>query len=377
MARLRKTPLYREHINLGAKVIEFGGWEMPVYYTNVIDEHITTRTKAGLFDICHMGEFFIEGNDAFKLIQNVITNDLGKLGDGKAFYSVICSESGGVIDDLFVYRFNENKFMIVVNASNIEKDFKWFLKQKNFFTNVLITDKTAETAKIDIQGPESEKILQRLTKFDLKNLKRFHFVEDNVNGVPAIVSRTGYTAEDGFELYLKEKPSVFLWNKLLEIGGEFGLKPVGLGARDTLRIEAGYSLYGHELTEDINPLEAGIGFVVKLDKQGFIGKKVLEKIKQEGLKRKIVAFEMLERGIPREHYEIHKDGKIGYVTSGTMSPTFKKGIGMGFVKIEEAIEGNEINIKIREKLYLARIVKRPIYAFNVKRGDKYGKSKRS
>lgn len=363
----KKTPLYGEHLKLGAKIISFKGWLMPVYYSNVIDEHINVREKAGLFDVSHMGEFIIKGNDAFNLVQKLITNDLGKLENGKAFYSSICSENGGIIDDLFVYRFNKNKFMLVVNAANIEKDFKWFLKHKDFFDDATVLDKTNEIAKLDLQGPKAEEILQKLTNFDLKNLKRFYFVEDNVNNVSTIISRTGYTGETGFELYFDAEKAIEQWNKLLEIGKEFDLKPIGLGARDTLRIEAGYSLYGHELSEDVNPFEAGTGFTVKFDKD-FIGKEALKKIKEEGLKRKIVAFEMLERGVPRQNYPFFKnDVEIGHVTSGTMSPTFKKGIGMAMVKIEEAFEENEINIKIREKLYKAKIVKRPIYAFNGKK----------
>jgi aminomethyltransferase len=337
---------------------------MPVYYTNVIEEHIITRTKAGLFDICHMGEFFIEGKNAFNFVQKLITNDLNKLEDGKAFYSAICLENGNIIDDLFIYQFNQDKFMLVVNAGNIEKDFDWILKQKESFNNVDVINKSEETAKLDLQGPNSEIILQKITDANLKELKRFHFIEDNVNNIPTIISRTGYTGEDGFELYFDSDKTAEMWNKLLEVGKDLGLKPIGLGARDTLRVEACYSLYGHELTENINPFEAAIGFVVKLDKEDFIGKESLIKIKEEGIKRKTIAFEMLERGIPREHYEVYKkENKIGEVTSGTMSPTFKKGVGMARLDTDKAVIGNEINIKIREKLYKAEIVKRPIYQF--------------
>ena len=356
--------MYDEHVKLGAKIVEFSGWSMPVFYTNVISEHINVRGKAGLFDICHMGEIIVEGKDAFKIIQKIITNDLNKLTGGKAFYSSMCLDNGGVIDDLFVYRFNQNKFMIVVNASNVEKDFKWIVGHKDSF-DVDVIDKTDGTAKLDLQGPKAEEILQKLTDTDLMNLKRFCFVESEVNCFSTIISRTGYTGEDGFELYFDSSKSVDMWCKLLEVGEEFGLKPIGLGARDTLRIEAGYSLYGHELSEEMNPFEAGTGFVVKLDKEDFIGKGALQKIKDSGLKRKIVAFEMLERGIPRQGYVVVKDGiEIGYVTSGTMSPTFKKGLGIAFVDVDEAIEQNEIHIKIREKLYSAKIVKKPIYNFN-------------
>jgi len=366
MGELKKTPLYGEHIRLGAKMVEFGGWEMPVYYSNVIEEHTNVRGKAGLFDVSHMGEFIIEGNDAFKLLQKLITNDLNNLEDGRAFYSSMCLENGGIVDDLFVYRFNENKFMVVVNAANVEKDFKWFLRHKDFFDDANVIDKTNEMTKFDLQGPRSEEILQKLTDFDLKNLDRFCFVEDNVDNVSTVISRTGYTAEDGFELYFNSGKTVEMWNKLLEIGREFGLKPIGLGARDTLRIEAGYSLYGHELSEDVNPFEVGTGFTVKFNKD-FIGKEALLKAKDD-LKRKIVAFEMLERGIPRQGYSVVKDNNtIGQVTSGTMSPTFKRGIGMALVNINRAFLENEIHIKIREKLYKAKIVNRPIYAFNGKR----------
>ena len=352
-------------MKLGGKIIDFSGWEMPVYYTNVIDEHLTTRTKAGLFDICHMGEFFVEGNDAFSFVQKVITRDLNKLVDGKAFYGSMCKEDGGIIDDLFVYRFNQKKFMIVVNAVNVEKDFKWMMKQKSFFDDATVVNKTNETAKLDLQGPKSEGILQKLTNADLKNLKRFHFVEDAVNDVPTIISRTGYTGEDGFELYFSSDKVVEQWNKLLEIGKEFGLKPIGLGARDTLRIEACYSLYGHEINEDINPLEAGVGFVISFNKEDFIGKGALLEIKENGLKRKIMAFEMLDRGIPRQHYVVSKNGvEIGKVTSGTMSPSFKKGIGLALIKVEYAKVGEEIEIKIRDKMYKAKIVESPFYKYS-------------
>jgi len=351
---------------LGGKIIEFNNWEMPVYYTNVIDEHLTTRSKAGLFDTCHMGIFFVEGKDSFKFVQKLITKDLNKLVDGKAFYSAICLDNGGVVDDSIVYRFNHNKFMIVVNAGDIEGDFKWFLKHKDSFDTVVI-NKTNKIAKLDIQGPRSEEILQKLTNAGLKNLKRFHFVEDKVNNVATIISRTGYTAEDGFELYFSADKVVGQWNKLLEVGKEFGLKPVGLGARDTLRTEACYSLYGHELTKGINPLEAGIGYVISFDKEDFIGKEVLLKIKGEGVKRKIIAFEMLDRGIPRQYYAVFKNGvEIGKVTSGTLSPTFKKGIGLALIKAEYVSVGGEIKIKIREKMYKARIVERPFYKYKDK-----------
>lgn len=362
---MRKTPLYKEHEKLGAKIIDFGGWLMPVQYTNVIDEHINARTKAVLFDTCHMGEIFIEGADAFKLIQKLVTNDINKLTHNKAMYAAMCYGNGAVVDDLFIYCFDNGRYMVVVNAGNIEKDFSWIKKHSlNFDVNVV--DKTNGIAKLDLQGPDSEKILQKLTNFNLPSLERFHFVEEDVNNVKTTISRTGYTAEDGFELYFDSKKAVKIWKKILEAGKEFSIKPAGLGARDTLRLEACYSLYGHELSNEITPLEAGIGFVVKLDKADFIGRDALLKQK-ENLKRKMVAFELSEKAVPRSEYDIIKDKqKIGYVTSGTFSPTFKKGIGLGLVKIEEAFIGNMIGIKIRGKIYKAKIVKRPFYEFHGK-----------
>jgi len=352
------TPLYEEHKKLGARIIDFSGWLMPVFYSSVIEEHKNVRKNAGIFDICHMGEIFIEGENAFDLIQKLITNDLEKLEDNKTFYSAMCLENGGVIDDLMVYRFNKNKFMVVVNAVNVEKDIEWFEKHNDF--NASIINKTDKTAKIDLQGPKSEEILQKLTDANLKELKRFSFIEEKINSTPTIISRTGYTGEDGFELYFSAEKAVGIWNKLLEVGKAVNLKPIGLGARDTLRIEAGYSLYGHELSEEINPFEAGIGFVVKFDKE-FIGKEALLKAK-ETVRRKIVAFQ-LERGIPRQDYLVFRGNEIGYVTSGTLSPTFKKGIGMALINTEDAVIENEIHIKIREKLYRGKIIKKPIYAF--------------
>ncbi|MBW2984148.1 glycine cleavage system aminomethyltransferase GcvT [Candidatus Woesearchaeota archaeon] len=361
---MKETVLKKEHEALGAKMIEFGGWLMPVYYTSVIDEHNTTRNSAGLFDICHMGEIIIKGNGAFKFVQKLITNDLSKLTKGKAFYAAMCYENGTTVDDLFVYFLNDDEYMLVVNASNTEKDLEWIKTNSNDF-DVKIIDKSNETAKLDLQGPKAEEILQKLTNVNLSELKRFSFIEGEVNGVKTIISRTGYTGEDGFELYSDANKAIEMWNKLLEIGKESGLKPIGLGARDTLRIEACYSLYGHELSNDITPLEAGIGFVVKFEKD-FIGKDSLLEQK-ENKKRKIIAFEMIDRGIPRANYEIMKNNeKIGIVTSGTFSPTLKKNIGLGIVKIEHANIDNEIDIMIRDKSYKAKVVKRPFYAFNKK-----------
>ena len=359
---MKKTALYQEHVKLGAKIVEFGGWLMPVFYTNVIDEHITTRTKAGLFDICHMGEIMIEGDDAFRLVQKLFTADISKLTKGGIVYCVMCNENGGTVDDLTVYCFGDNKYMLVVNAGTVDKDLEWVKKCSSGF-DVAVTDKRKELAKLDLQGPNAEAILQKMTKANLNSLKRFGFIENEVNGVKAIISRTGYTAEDGFEIYFGVNKAVEIWNRLLTVGKESGIKPVGLGARDTLRLEACYSLYGHELDDSITPIEAGISFVVD-NKDNFVGKEALIKQKMEGAKRLIMAFEMTDKAVPRNGYEIFKGNrKVGYVTSGTMSPTFKKGIGLGMVEKDNSKTGNEIEIKIRDKLYKAVIVKRPFYEY--------------
>lgn len=350
-----ETPLYKEHLKLGAKITEFSGWLMPLYYTNIIDEHITTRTKVTIFDTSHMGEFEIIGKDAFNFLQKVITNDLRKLEQGKALYTVMCNEKGGCVDDLVVYRL-ANKYMLVVNAANIKKDFEWLLSHK--FGDVEIKDISYETAKLDVQGPKAELLLQKLTNTSLSKIKRFYSSYINLANVPCLISRTGYTAEDGFEIYFSRKDAPYLWNKLLDTGKNLGIKPAGLGARDTLRIEACYSLYGHEINETLTPLEAGLSFVVDFNKD-FIGKEALLK---SDIEKKLVCFEMLT-GIPRQDYEIFNKEKIGWVTSGTYSPLFKKGIGLGYVKKGYAEIGKEININIRNHLHKAIIVKRPFYNY--------------
>lgn len=356
---MKRTPLYNEHIKLGAKIIEFNNWQMPVQYTNIIDEHITTRNKACIFDTSHMGEFLTEGKDSVKFLQRILAKDINKLENGKCLYTVMCNENGGIIDDLLVYKFKDEKFMLVVNAGTIEKDFKHLIANKENF-DVEIKNISNETAKLDIQGHEAEKILQKLTQANLNELKRFDFKEILLNVIKILISRSGYTGEDGFELYFNKEKAVEIWNKILEAGKEHGLKPAGLGARDTLRLESCYSLYSHELNENISPIEAGIPFTVSFDKE-FIGKKALEKIKA-AQKRVIAGFEMLEKGVPRQNYKIVKNNKeIGYVTSGTMSPTLKKGIGMALIDINYSAIGTEIDINIRDKLYKAKIVKKPFY----------------
>jgi len=313
-----------------------------------------------------MGEFFIKGKDAFNFLQFVLTNDISKLENGTCCYSTLCNEKGYTLDDLFVYRLTEEFYMLVVNAGTIEKDFN-HLKQKSSPFQVTLGNQSNNIAKLDLQGPLSEVILQKTTPFPLKMFARFHFIESTVFNKKTTISRTGYTGEDGFELYCAPTDIETIWNKLLEIGKPFGLKPAGLGARDTLRLESSYSLYGHELSEEISPIEAGIGFVVKEKEVPYIGKEILLSQKKNGTTKHLICFEMEDRTIPREKYDIYNQNqKIGYVSSGTFSPTFQKGLGMGF--INTSLEtGSKIDIQIRDTLHPAKIVKRPFYTFKPKK----------
>lgn len=361
-----KTPLYKHHLKLNARMTAFNGWEMPVSYTTVMDEHLATRTAATLFDISHMGEFFIKGKDAYKFLQFILTNDISRLKNGTCCYSTLCNEKGYTLDDLFVYQISNEYYMLVVNAGTIEKDLNHLKNYSNSF-ELTIENKSNDIAKLDLQGPLSEQILQKITSFPLNTLERFHFIETSVLNKKTTISRTGYTGEDGFELYCDPKDVGELWDKLLEIGKPMGLKPAGLGARDTLRLESSYSLYDHELSEEITPIEAGIGFVVKEKECPYLGKEVLLTQKKNGATKHHICFEMEDRAIPREKYNIYfKNKKMGYVSSGTFSPTFQKGLGMGF--INESLEiGTTIDIQIRDTLHPAKIVKRPFYAFNQKK----------
>ncbi len=365
---MKKTPLYDVHVKLRAKVIEFGGWMMPVQYSNVIDEHTTTRTKVGLFDICHMGEVLVFGPEAIEFLQHIATNDISKIEPGKSAYSAMCYENGTTVDDIFVYCFNDDSYFVVVNASTSEKDVAWMKKHSLGF-DVTVEDKSEHYAMLSIQGPYAEKTLQKITEYPLSSIQRFGFVENYVlEKIKTIISRTGYTGEDGFEIFFDSNHTVEVWEALMAAGKEFGLKPIGLGARDTLRLESCYSLYGHELSDKITPLEAGIDFAVKLEKPEFIGKEALQKQNKE-LKRKIVAFQMNDGSIPRNEYEIYDKGrKIGFVTSGTFSPTFRKGIGLAMVDINYSEIGTKLNIKIRNELHEGAVVKRPIYRYT---GKKY------
>lgn len=363
-----KTPMYNAHLDLHATIVDFGGWDMPVYYTNVIDEHSTTREKVALFDTSHMGEFEFKGKDALKLLQHVVARDLSKEVVGQMMLSVLCTEKGGIVDDCTVYKFSDEHYFMVVNAGTMPGDWKWIENAKNDLKlkDVQMKNISNETAKLDLQGPKAEEILQSMVDYDLKKIKYYYFAEMKVAGIPSIVSRSGYTGEDGFEIYFPWEKGVELWNKIMQEGAKFGIKAAGLGARDTLRLEAGYMLYGNDIDLEHSPLEAVYGWAVSLDKENFIGKAALVKQKEQGMKRKLRGFEMVERGIARHGYKVFKGGKeIGIVTSGSLATTLKKNIGMAYVSIENAEIGNEIEIQIRDKLYKAKIVKMPFYKRDV------------
>ena len=350
----KKTPLYEEHVKQGGKIVDYAGWLLPVQYEGLVQEHEAVRNAVGLFDVSHMGEITVKGKDALAFINYLMTNDISTLVDNQIIYTFMCRPSGGVVDDLLVYRFGPEDFYLVVNASNADKDYAWINEQKGNF-EVELENISDEVGEVAIQGPLAQKVLQKLTKTDLNKITFFTLDRKvDVNGVECMVSRTGYTGEDGFEVYTTNEGIVQVWNDLLEAGKDEGIKPVALGCRDTLRFEASLPLYGHEM----NPLEAGFKYFVKLDKESdFIGKEELNKQWAEGLKRKLAGFEMVGRGIPREGYEIQKDGEvIGHVTTGYMSPTLKKSIGNALIKTEFTPLDTEIDIMIRDKPVKAKII---------------------
>jgi glycine cleavage system T protein (aminomethyltransferase) len=359
---MKNTAFTNKHIALGAKMAEFAGYNMPISYTGINDEHASVRKNAGVFDVSHMGEFILKGENALDLIQRVTSNDASKLANGKAQYSCLPNENAGIVDDLLVYCIEENKvYMLVVNASNIEKDWNWISKHNTKGAEMHnISDKTCLLA---IQGPNATKILQPLTEMDILNLKYYTFVKGKFAGVDnVVISATGYTGAGGVEIYFEDKDGAAdkIWDAIFEIGGPQGLKPIGLGARDTLRLEMGFCLYGNDIDDTTSPLEAGLGWITKFTKE-FIAKNILEKQKAEGIKRKLVGFEMIDKGIPRHNYEI-KDAagnKIGYVTSGTQSPSLQKAIGMGYVTVENATMDSEVFIAVRDKSLKAKVVKLP------------------
>lgn len=364
---LKKTPLHDAHVALGARMMPFGGYDMPVQYSGIIDEHMAVRDAAGMFDVSHMGEFILEGDTAFDSVQRVVTNDASKLYDGRAMYTAMCTEDGGIVDDLLVYRLSEKRYMLVVNASNIEKDFAWV--EQHILPGCTLTDVSNDVALIAIQGPAAMSCVQSLTSAALEEVQFYHFIQpapadmsgfDNV-----ILSHTGYTGEKGLEIYCQAADARAIWDALLKAGQSVGLKPAGLGARDTLRLEAGYCLYGNDISEETNTYEAGLGWVTKLAKGDFVGKSSLERIKSEGPQRKLVGFVMQDRGIPRHDYPIvdHNNQEIGIVTSGSQSPILNQGIGLGYVINDPAFTtpGETINILVRGKARAAIIKKPPFH----------------
>ena len=358
----QRTSLYEEHLALNGKMVTFAGWELPVMYSSIVEEHLATRHKAGLFDISHMGEFRVKGKNAADFLSRIIPTRLNKVEPGKSMYSCFPNEHGGIIDDLFIYMINEEDYMIVVNAANIEKDFSWM--RKHIIDGVEIEDISAETGKIDLQGPMSKAILTEIINdSELEALERFHFYFTIFEGTELIISNSGYTGEAGYELYINNASAVALWRRIIEAGSPMGLVPAGLGARDSLRIESCYSLYGHEINDETSPVEGGIGWLISSEKE-YTAKDILVKQKKEGAPRQIVCLDMTGRGIPREGYAIEYDGeRIGEVTSGVFSPLMKNGIAMALVKSGTVKTGDEVSVIIREKPVAARIVQRPFYSY--------------
>ncbi|MFX1487743.1 MAG: glycine cleavage system aminomethyltransferase GcvT [Promethearchaeota archaeon] len=354
----RKTPLYNVHKKLGARLVNFADWMMPVQYESIIKEHEAVRTNAGLFDISHMGEFLFNGIDIIPFLQYIMVNDLKLLEISKGQYSCMCYEDGTVVDDLFYYEERENLFRMIVNAANIEKDFQWLNDHIKTY-KVEIQDISSERCRLAFQGPKSDELLQPLVNIDLSKIKRFYFAHCNLNDIPIFLARTGYTGERGFEMSFDKQYSETVWNTLISTGAS----PAGLGARDSLRLEACYSLYGHEISDKITPIEAGLNWLVK-PKEGidYIGKKNLLHQKSEGTERVLVGLNLLDKGIIRESYKIYKSGnEIGYVTSGGYSPTLKKTIGLGLIKTQYSEIGTELEIEIRGKLLKGVIVSIPFY----------------
>lgn len=360
---LKKTPLNKVHRELGGKMVDFGGWDMPVQYSGVIAEHLSTRTHAGLFDVSHMGEFYVEGADAIAFVDRLTTNDVTKLVDGQAHYSALTYENGCVVDDLLVYRFDQDKLLLVVNAGTTDKDWDWITSHTKD-ENITLTNASADYCQIAVQGPKAIEIAQKLTDVSLDEIKYYHFTVGTFDGADAIISRTGYTGEDGFEIYANKEFAEQIWNNLLKagnFGADGGILPCGLAARNTLRLESAMSLYGHEISDEITPLEANLGWICKL-KTDFLGKDALVKQKEEGLKRRLVGFEMIDKGIARDGFDVYVDNeKVGYVTSGSPAPFLKKNIGLAFVPIELANIGQQIKIDVRGKHLAAEIVPTPFY----------------
>lgn len=358
---MKKTAFNQLHKEAGGKMVEFAGYEMPVEFNGIKEEHLTVRNAVGVFDVSHMGEFWVKGPNAAKLVQKLTTNDISKLRMGQAQYTCFPNGKGGIVDDFLVYYYEPNKYMLVVNAANIEKDWNWVVSQND--VGAELENASDEISQLAIQGPKATEVLQKLTKVDLADVPFYTFVTDKFAGVDdVIISATGYTGSGGFELYFHNKDAEQIYKAIFEAGEEFGIKPIGLGARDTLRLEMGFCLYGNDIDDTTSPIAAGLGWITKFnDDNEFIDKKLLQVQKLEGVSSKLRGFEMIDRGIPRHGYELaDSEGQvIGHVTSGTQSPMLNKGIGMGYVAKEYSAFGTEIFVKVRNKLLKAKVVKVP------------------
>jgi aminomethyltransferase len=354
-----RTPLHDVHVRSGARMVEFAGWDMPVQYEGILAEHAAVRTRAGLFDVSHMGEVVFRGPKALEALNRVFTNDLGKVADGQAQYGCLCRESGGIVDDVVVYRRAADDLLVCVNASNRQKDFEWLAAHAG---GADVRNESDDWGQLALQGPKAAELLQRLTKVNLSALRTYRFSSGEVAGVPCLVARTGYTGEDGFELFCPPDRAAGLWDALIEGGRPEGLVPAGLGARDSLRLEMAYRLYGNDMDDSTTPLEAGLGWVVKLDKGDFVGRDALVKQREQGLQRKLVGFQLVDTGIARHGYPVVQDGrKVGEVTSGTKSPSLGTSIGLAYVPPALAAEGAEFGVEIRGRAARGRVVKTPFY----------------
>jgi aminomethyltransferase len=363
---LKRTPLYAAHVRAGARMVPFGGWEMPVQYRGIIEEHRTVRSAVGLFDVSHMGEFQVEGPAALAALQRLTTNDVGALEIGQIQYSLLCYPHGGVVDDLTVYRLGPERYMLTVNAANIPKDWTWVTEHGQGATWNNMSD---DTGLIAVQGPKAEALVGRLADVDVAAIGYYHFAQGTVAGVATLISRTGYTGEDGFELYVPAGETERLWNALLEAGASAGVAPIGLGARDTLRLEMRYALYGNDIDETTNPLEAGLGWVVKPAKGDFIGRDAIEKVRVAGPARRLIGLEMNDRSVARHGYPVVKDHSAsGVVTSGTFGPSVERSIAMAYVATPHAAVGTELGVEIRGQIKPAHVVKTPFHPSKVKKG---------
>ncbi|MEP0772779.1 MAG: glycine cleavage system aminomethyltransferase GcvT [Acidobacteriota bacterium] len=359
---LKRTPLYECHLSAGGKMVPFAGWEMPVQYRGVVEEHRAVRSRVGLFDVSHMGEIEVTGSRALDFLQYVTCNDVSKLTAGRAQYSGLMTPRGTFVDDLLVHKMSDQQYLLVVNAANKDKGYAYLCAQAAGFSGVEVNDRSAQWAQLAVQGPRAADVVQRLTPAKLSDIKYYRFVVEKVCGVEAILARTGYTGEDGFEIYVHPAHAPDLWNAILKAGAEDEIVPCGLGARDTLRFEACMHLYGNDIDDSTTPLEAGLEWIVKFDKGPFLGREALRRQEAAGLKRKLVGLEMIGRGIARHGYPVLKDGeRVGTVTSGTFAPTLQRALALAYVAVELAREGEELDVEIREQPVRAKVVATPFY----------------